>query len=120
MEEADGRGAAGNGAGVRRPARGRKGRGAAGGRGWPDRWVPPVSERERERRGGGPCGPEVELGRGGKRKEGEVRWAAGWAGLFCFFLFFLLFFQILFQTNLFNTFKFKSFTQLSPIFPQLF
>jgi hypothetical protein len=23
----------------------------------PDRWVPPVSERERERRGGGRCGP---------------------------------------------------------------
>jgi hypothetical protein len=40
-----------------REAGGRAGEGrggaAAGGRGRPDRWVPPVSERERERRGGG-------------------------------------------------------------------
>jgi hypothetical protein len=62
----------------------------------------------------------------GKRKEGEVRWAAGlgWAGggfgldrFLSFFSFF--FFQILFK-SISNPFKFKSFTQLSPTFPQLF
>jgi hypothetical protein len=60
----------------------------------------------------------------GKRKETEVRWAAGlgWANRVCFLLLFFLFsfyFQIHFKTN-FKPFKFKSFTcfqiltQISP------
>jgi hypothetical protein len=53
----------------------------------PDRWAPPVGERERERRGGGAlvgrCGPKAGMGRG-------VRW---WVG-FVFFFFFSNPFQI--------------------------
>jgi hypothetical protein len=49
---------------------GEKGGRPAGGRRWPDRWTPPVGEREREERGGagGPAGlkaldrPRVGLG----------------------------------------------------------
>jgi hypothetical protein len=65
----------------------------------------------------------------GEREGGERWWAGvgrkmagpalGWVG-FVLFFFLFSFFQILFQTNIFNTFKFKSFTQLSPTFPQLF
>jgi hypothetical protein len=53
-------------------------------------------------------------------RDGLLGWMVGMGeGLVLFFFFFFLF-QILFQTNLFNTFKFKSFSQISPTFPQLF
>jgi hypothetical protein len=64
-------------------------------RGAPDRWVPPVGERERERRGGGAlvgrCGPKAGMGR-------EVRWWVGF--VFFFFSFFFKSFSNLFQTFL--------------------
>jgi hypothetical protein len=52
----------------------------------PDRWVPPVGERERERRGGG------VLGRVGRKLMGR----RDWVGLDRFFFFF---FSFLFQTH---------------------
>jgi hypothetical protein len=69
--EADGRGAAGNSVGVRRPtaARGRKGARPEVGDG-PDRWAPPVGGREREEvgereaGGSGPAWAETGMGRG--------------------------------------------------------
>jgi hypothetical protein len=71
----------------------------------------------------GRVGRKRELGRGWKRKEGEVRWAAGlgWAGgglarldRFCFFfLFFLFFFSNPFQTNFSNLFKSNFHTNFS-------
>jgi hypothetical protein len=71
----------------------------------------------------GRVGRKRELGRGWKRKEGEVRWAAGlgWAGgglarldRFCFFFFFFFsFFQIHFKP-IFQTFLNQIFTQISP------
>jgi hypothetical protein len=53
--------------------------------------------------------PLSDLGRGGGRKEGEVRWAAGGLGRFVFFFFSSFSFQIHFKIN-FKPFKFKSFT----------
>jgi hypothetical protein len=61
------------------------GRGGPEEEGDPDRWAPPVGEREREEREGG----------GGVGRVGLMQsWAAaGWVGLFSFFSF-----QIHFQT----------------------
>jgi hypothetical protein len=59
--------------------------------------VGPTRQRVRERGRGtgevGRMGRKRDLGRGGGRKEGEVRWAAGGLGCFVFFLFFLSFFK---------------------------
>jgi hypothetical protein len=68
VEEVDGRGEPGTGRPV--AARGKKGEGAAGGRGWPDGWAPPVCERER---GGG------DAGRVGRKRTGPWGWV-GWIG----------------------------------------
>jgi hypothetical protein len=67
MEEADGRGAARDGAGVRR-LRGEEGGGAAGGRGRP-RQVGPTCRRLCEREGG-KRPREAELGRVGRKRTG--------------------------------------------------
>jgi hypothetical protein len=89
--------------------------------GQPDRWAPPVGERERERRGGGrwwAVGPEEGKRATQEEKKQEVgrgsRWAGGGLGRldrFCFFLFFFKSISKLFQTllnsNLLHLFKFK-------------
>jgi hypothetical protein len=75
--------------------------------GEPDRWAPPVGEREREEReGGGGVG----------RLWAERGWAAGWVrlgGCFLFFFFSFLFksnfkpISNLLNSNLFHLFKLK-------------
>jgi hypothetical protein len=57
-----------------------------------------------------------DLGRGGERKKGEVRGAAGWAGLFCFFSF--LFFKSF--SNLFKPFFYIFLNQILTQILQLF
>jgi hypothetical protein len=88
--------------------------------GAPDMWVPHVRERkrgERRRVTAGRMGRKRDLGRGGERKKGEVRWAAGWAGLFCFFSF-LFFFKSF--SNLFKPFFYIFSNQILTQILQLF
>jgi hypothetical protein len=91
----------------------------------PDRWVPPVSERERERRGGGRASGLLWAESGGPTVEKKKREKGGKDGLgqccgfgfvvffsFSFFYFsfsnpFLNQFQTFLNSNLFRVFKFK-------------
>jgi hypothetical protein len=96
VEEAEGRGAVGNGGMTAREKKG--GRRPEEGDG-ADGWAPSVGERERGGKGAGAVGPKGLVGRG-----------LGWAGrLVWFFFFFFLFFSNSFQTN-FKPCKFKSFS----------